>query len=175
MSWRGVQQASALAGVRANIFVKGNAPEVLSRTLRFGATGTLSWLEGETIVIGTATDPYQPAERRFRVTRGILEVIAEHPGLSVVIITKGPLITRDIDVSRGSIATQSFPSTCSLITLDRDLARRIEPRIAHAGVESARFGATAGSGIDAGINCMPVLPGITDNPSDLEGAGEAGV
>jgi len=70
-----------------NIFVKRNAPEVLSRTLRFGSDRHLKLLQGESIVIGTATDPYQPAERRFRVTRGILEVLAEHPGLSVVIIT----------------------------------------------------------------------------------------
>ena len=53
---------------------------------------------GETIVIGTATDPFQPAERRFRITRSVLEVLADHPGLSICIITKSPLITRDIDV-----------------------------------------------------------------------------
>src|SRR6476619_5024954 len=71
-----------------NIFVKQNAPEVLSRTLRHGSDKHLALLAGETIVIGTATDPYQPAERRFRITRGILEVLAGHPGLSVTIITK---------------------------------------------------------------------------------------
>ncbi|OLE14908.1 MAG: hypothetical protein AUG20_03720 [Gemmatimonas sp. 13_1_20CM_3_60_15] len=63
-----------------NIFVKKNAPEILSRTLRFGSDRHLRLLQGETIVIGTATDPYQPAERRFRITRGILEVLAEQLG-----------------------------------------------------------------------------------------------
>jgi len=111
-----------------NIFVKRNAPEVLSRTLRFGSDRHLKLLDGETIVIGTATDPYQPAERRFRVTRGILEVLAEHPGLSVVIITKSPLITRDIDLLSRINRLSHLTIHISLITLDRELARRIEPR-----------------------------------------------
>ncbi|HST07702.1 MAG TPA: radical SAM protein [Gemmatimonadaceae bacterium] len=151
-----------------NIFVKKNAPEVLSRTLRFGSDRHLKLLAGETIVIGTATDPYQPAERRFRVTRGILEVIAEHPGLSVSIISKSPLITRDIDVLSRINRISRLSIHISLITLNRDLARRIEPR---APTPESRVRALARlreAGIDAGINCMPVLPGITDNPSDLE-------
>src|SRR5213082_50465 len=111
-----------------NIFVKRNEPEVLSRTLRFGSDRHLKLLEGEAIVIGTATDPYQPAERRFRVTRGILEVIAEHPGLSVTIITKSPLVTRDIDVLSRINRISDLSIHISLITLDRELARRIEPR-----------------------------------------------
>jgi DNA repair photolyase len=151
-----------------NIFVKRNAPEVLSRTLRFGSDRHLKLLQGETIVIGTATDPYQPAERRFRVTRGILEVLAEHPGLSVVIITKSPLITRDIDLLSRINRLSDLAVHISLITLDRDLARRIEPR---APTPESRVRALARlreAGIDVGINCMPVLPGITDNPSDLE-------
>ncbi|HEV7387745.1 MAG TPA: radical SAM protein [Gemmatimonadaceae bacterium] len=151
-----------------NIFVKKNAPEVLSRTLRFGSDKHLKLLAGETIVIGTATDPYQPAERRFRVTRGILEVLAEHPGLSVTIITKSPLVTRDIDLLSRINRVSDLSIHISLITLNRDLARRIEPR---APTPEARVRALARlreAGIEAGINCMPVLPGITDNPSDLE-------
>ena len=151
-----------------NIFVKKNAPEILSRTLRFGSDRHLKLLEGETIVIGTATDPYQPAERRFRVTRGILEVIADHPGLSVCVITKSPLITRDIDLLSRISRHSDLSIHISLITLNRELARRIEPR---APTPEARVRALARlreAGIDAGINCMPVLPGITDNPSDLE-------
>src|SRR5216117_861070 len=61
-----------------NIFVKKNAAEVLKRTLRFGSEKHLDLLKGDSMVIGTATDPYQPAERRFRITRGILEVLADH-------------------------------------------------------------------------------------------------
>jgi DNA repair photolyase len=151
-----------------NIFVKGNAPEVLSRTLRFGSDRHLKLLDGESIVIGTATDPYQPAERKFRVTRGILEVLAEHPGLSVSIITKSPLITRDIDVLSRINRISDLSIHISLITLDRELARRIEPRSPTPESRIRALSRLREAGIDAGINCMPVLPGITDNPSDLE-------
>src|SRR6476661_4265104 len=151
-----------------NIFVKRNAPEVLSRTLRFGSDRHLKLLDGETIVIGTATDPYQPAERRFRITRGILEVLAEHPGLSVTIITKSPLITRDIDLLSRINRISDLSIHISLITLNRDLARRIEPRAPTPEARVRALSRLREAGIEAGINCMPVLPGITDNPSDLE-------
>src|SRR5260221_5292677 len=151
-----------------NIFVKRNAPEILSRTLRFGSDRHLKLLAGETIVIGTATDPYQPAERRFRVTRGILDVLAEHPGLSVVIITKSPLITRDIDLLSRINRLSHLTVHISLITLDRELARRIEPRSPTPESRVRALTRLREAGIDAGINCMPVLPGITDNPSDLD-------
>src|SRR5437868_9023142 len=151
-----------------NIFVKKNAGEVLSRTLRFGSDRHLKLLDGETIVIGTATDPYQPAERRFRVTRGILEVLSEHPGLSVTIITKSPLIARDIDVLSRINRISELMIHISLITLDRELARRIEPRAPTPEARVRALTRLREAGIDVGINCMPVLPGITDNPSDLE-------
>jgi DNA repair photolyase len=150
------------------IFVKENAPDVLRRTLRHGSDKHLNLLKGEGIGIGTATDPYQPAERRFRITRGILEVFAEHEGLSLWIITKSPLVTRDIDLLRRIQRHNDISVHISLITLDRDLARRIEPR---APTPDARLRALARlreNGITAGINVMPVLPGITDRPDQLE-------
>jgi len=151
-----------------NIFVKQNAPEVLARTLRQGSDKHLSLLKGDAIVIGTATDPYQPAERRFRVTRQILEVLAEHPGLKVVIISKSPLITRDIDVLSRINRHSDLSIHISLITLNRDLARKLEPRSPTPEARVRALSRLREAGIDAGINCMPVLPGITDNPSDLE-------
>jgi len=123
---------------------------------------------GEALVIGTATDPYQPAERRFRLTRGVLEVLAEHPGLRIVVITKSPLITRDVDVLARIARHSTLSIHLSLITLDRDLARRLEPR---APTPEARLRALArlrGVGLDVGINVMPVLPGITDGPAGLD-------
>ena len=150
------------------IFVKENAPEVLRRALRYGSDKHLNLLRGEGIGIGTATDPYQPAERRFRITRGILEVLAEHEGLSAWIITKSPLVTRDIDVLRRIARNNRISVHISLISIDRDLARRLEPR---APTPEARLRALArlrDSGIEAGINVMPVLPGITDRPDQLE-------
>lgn len=151
-----------------NIFVKQNAPEVLARTLRHGSDKHLALLKGETIVIGTATDPYQPAERKFRITRRILEVLADHPGLKVSIISKSPLITRDIDVLSRINRHSELHIHLSLITLRRDLARRLEPRSPTPESRVRALARLREAGIDAGINCMPVLPGITDNPSDLE-------
>jgi len=150
------------------IFVKQNAADVLRRTLRHGSEKHLALLKGETIVIGTATDPFQPAERRFRITRSVLEVLAEHAGLSVCIITKSPLITRDIDVLKRINRNSSLTIHLSLISTDRELARRIEPR---APTPEARLRALARlreADIETGINVMPVLPAITDAPDALE-------
>jgi DNA repair photolyase len=160
------------------IFVKQNAPEVLARTLRHGSDKHLRLIQGETVLIGTATDPYQPAERRYRVTRGILEVLAEHPGMDIVIISKSALVTRDVDVLRRIARRSSLSVHLSLITLDRELARRLEPRAPTPEARLRALSRLRESGIDAGINCMPVLPGITDDPRALEAlvkrAAEAG-
>src|SRR6185295_1331096 len=102
-------------------------------------------------------------------TRGILETLAEHAHLRVGIITKSPLITRDADVLSRLIAHGSRLSiSISLITVNRDLARRLEPR---APTPEARLRAVRRlreAGLDVGVNCMPVLPGITDDPKDLD-------
>ena len=150
------------------ILVKENAHLVLQKTLRTGSDRHLALIAGESITIGTATDPYQPAERRFRVTRQILQVIAEHPGLVCRIITKSPLVTRDIDVLKRINRHSRINIHVSLITTDRDLARRIEPR---APTPDARLRAVkrlSDAGIDVGVNVMPILPGITDGPAMLD-------
>jgi DNA repair photolyase len=148
------------------IFVKEDAPALLRRALR--SPRRLAGLRAEGVVIGTATDPYQPAERRFRLTRGILEVLAEHGKLRVTIITKSPLITRDVDLLTQLSLRSRLSVHMSLITVDRDLARRLEPR---APTPDARLRAMArlrGHGIEVGVNVMPVLPGITDGPAALD-------
>jgi DNA repair photolyase len=148
------------------IFVKREAGVVLSRELRRPAR--MRALRSETVVIGTATDPYQPAERRFRITRGVLETLAERRGLSVTIITKSPLVTRDVDVLMRIASVSRLSVHVSLITTDRELARRLEPR---APTPEARLRAIArlrAHGIEVGVNVMPVLPGITDAPQLLE-------
>ena len=148
------------------IFVKREAGALLRRELRRPAR--LEALSRETVVIGTATDPYQPAERRFRITRGVLEALAEHSGLSVTIITKSPLVTRDVDLLLRIAARSRLSVHVSLITADRELARRLEPR---APTPEARLRAIArlrSHGIEVGVNVMPVLPGITDAPHLLD-------
>jgi DNA repair photolyase len=124
--------------------------------------------KGETVVIGTATDPYQPAERHYRVTRGILEVLAEEQGLSIVIITKSAIITRDVDLLAQLSNRSALTIHLSLITLDRELARRIEPRAPTPEARVRALERLADAGIDVGINIMPVLPGITDRPAMLD-------
>ncbi len=166
-----VHDASAMPpwlAFERRIFVKHNAPARLRQSLRQGSARHVGLVRGEALVIGTATDPYQPAERRFRLTRGVLEVLAEHPGLRIVVITKSPLITRDVDVLTRITRHSTLSIHLSLITLDRELARRLEPR---APTPEARLRALArlrGAGLDVGINVMPVLPGITDGATGLD-------
>jgi DNA repair photolyase len=150
------------------IFVKQNAAGVLRGALRHGSEKHGALIDGDTIVIGTATDPYQPAERRFRVTRSVLEVLAEHPGLSISIISKSPLITRDIDLLTRIARHSTLAIHISLITVDRDLARLIEPRAPTPEARLRGLGRLIAHGLDAGINVMPVLPGITDAPEQLD-------
>jgi DNA repair photolyase len=113
-------------------------------------------------VIGTATDPYQPAERRYRITRALLAVLADVPGLTVGIITKSPLVTRDIDVLRRLADRSRLTIHLSLITVDAALARRLEPRSPTPAARLRALARLREAGLDAGVYCMPVLPGITD-------------
>lgn len=149
------------------IFVKRNAAEVLRQTLRDRGSAAGAVQRGEPIVIGTATDPYQPAERTFRVTRGILEVLAEARRLSIGIITKSPLITRDVDLLARIARRSTLTVHLSLITLDRDLARRLEPRSPTPESRLRALRRLSEAGIETGVNVMPVLPGITDRPDAL--------
>src|SRR5688572_15184728 len=124
--------------------------------------------KNETVVIGTATDPYQPAERTYRVTRSLLEVLAGEKGMSVCIITKSALVTRDIDLLAEIANRSRLTIHLSLITLDRELARRIEPRAPTPEARVRALERLAAANIDVGINVMPVLPGITDRPAMLD-------
>jgi DNA repair photolyase len=148
------------------IFVKRDAGALVRRALARPAL--LAGIQRDGVVIGTATDPYQPAERRFRLTRGVLEALAEHPGLTITIITKSPLVTRDLDLLTRIAARSRITVHVSLITVDRELARRLEPR---APTPEARLRAIArlrARGIEVGVNVMPVLPGITDAPEMID-------
>lgn len=149
------------------IFVKRNAAQVLRRTLQGKHKSSGAVQRAEPIVLGTATDPYQPAERHFRVTRELLEVLAEARRLRLVIITKSPLITRDLPVLARIAQRSRLTIHLSLITLDRELARRVEPRAPTPEARLRALRRLAAAGLDVGVNIMPVLPGITDRPDAL--------
>jgi len=149
------------------IFVKHNAAQVLRRTLQGRRKSLGAVRHAEPIVIGTATDPYQPAERHFHITRDLLEVLAEVRRLRLVIITKSPLISRDVDLLARIARHSRLTIHLSLITLDRDLARRMEPRAPTPEARLRALRRLTHAGIDVGINIMPVLPGITDRPDAL--------
>ena len=118
------------------------------------------------IAIGTATDPYQPAEGRYRLTRRCLEVLAAVAN-PFTIVTRGPLIVRDVDVlaaaSRRAHVTVSF----SVPTLDEDVWRRTEPNTAPPRQRLRALSTLRDAGIDAGVAVAPVLPGISDGRQQL--------
>jgi len=123
---------------------------------------------GQTVVIGTATDPYQPAERRFRITRAVLDRLARCEELSVGIITKSPLVARDIDVLRRLQERNALEVYVSLITVDVGLIRTLEARSPLPAVRLRALARLTAAGINAGLIVAPVLPGITDDVPRLE-------
>ncbi len=145
------------------ILVKQNAAQRVREALR----STRSPKAGDKLVIGTATDPYQPAERHQGITRSVLEALGDVRGLSITVITKSPLVTRDVDLLARLTVRNRVTIHISLITLDRELARRIEPRAPTPDSRLRAVRRLSDAGIDVGVNCMPVLPGITDHPHDL--------
>ncbi len=150
------------------ILVKTAAAAVLKRTL-FPAR-----LAGATLVIGTATDPYQPAERRFRLTREILEALLGWRGLTLGIITKSPLILRDLPLLQQLAERHELSVNISLASMNGALLRRIEARspAPHARIRALK-GLTDG-GIHAGLLVAPIVPGITDSREALDAIMAAG-
>ena len=125
------------------------------------------------IAIGTATDPYQPAEREHGVTRACLEELAKREGLSISIITKSNQIVRDIDVLTKIAARSSLQIDITVTTMRVKLARMLEPRAPRPDLRLEAIRELRGAGIAAGVLAMPVLPGITDGESDMDALARA--
>ncbi|HEY7406187.1 MAG TPA: radical SAM protein [Candidatus Angelobacter sp.] len=124
--------------------------------------------DGQSIAIGTATDPYQPAERKFGITRAIMEEFAQHQGLSLGLVTKSDLILRDLDLLQAIARKNRFSIHVTVTTTRTDLARVLEPRAPRPDLRLKAAKTLVEAGIHTSINCAPVLPGITDSPADLE-------
>jgi DNA repair photolyase len=153
------------------IFVKQHAAALLRSELK-------KVKHGEQISIGTATDPYQPAERRFEITRAILEELALHSGLEIGIVTKSNLVLRDAAILRTIAEHNRIFVNLTVTTVDIELARKLEPRAPRPDLRLEAVRQLNLAGVNSGVGCAPVLPEITDHPRDLEAlvkaAGEAG-
>jgi len=158
---------SAWDAFEHEILVKHSAPEVLLRTLEPGK------LAGTELVIGTATDPYQPAERRFLLTRRLLEALLLHRGLSIGIITKSPLVTRDLDLLTSLSARHELSVNISLASMDPALLRRLEARTPAPHARIRALARLTRAGIRAGLLIAPILPGISDSWASLAALMEA--
>src|SRR5262249_38363943 len=123
---------------------------------------------GQSIAIGTATDPYQPAEKKFGVTRAIMEEFARHRGFSLGLVTKSDLIVRDLDLLQAIARHNRLSIHVTVTTTRTSLARILEPRAPRPDLRLKAVRRLVQAGIYTSINCAPVLPGITDSPADLE-------
>jgi DNA repair photolyase len=153
----------------SKILVKLRAPELLRAEL-----SAPKW-QPQPIAMSGATDCYQPAERRFRLTRRCLEVCAElrHP---IFIITKNALVTRDIDVLQELARYRCIAVHLSVTTLDSDLGGKMEPRASRPAARLRAIRELSAAGIPVGVMVAPTIPGLTDQemPAILEAAAEAG-
>jgi DNA repair photolyase len=143
------------------IFVKVNAPAVLR-----GELARRGWRR-ELVAVGTATDPYQPIEGRYRLTRGVLEALAE-ARTPASVVTKGPMVIRDRDVL-ATLRDRAAATVCvSLTTLDVDRWRRLEPGTAAPRQRLRAVAALAAAGITVGVLLAPIVPGLTTDRENLE-------
>ena len=141
----------------ASIRIKTNVAEVLRREL-----ARKGW-KGELVAIGAATDPYQPAEGHYRLTRGCLQVLAEAHN-PFAIITRGPMIVRDVDVLAEAARWAKVSVTFSVPTLDPEIWRTTEPNTPPPHQRLRALRVLRDAGIDAGVGMAPILPGLSDKP-----------
>lgn len=148
------------------IFIKQNAAWLLEQELRrMERRGTIH----EEIALGTATDPWQPIERRERVTRSLLEVLARRDGLRMGAVTKSSLIERDIDLLQEIDRRSQLVVHITITTADTELARRLEPRAPRPDLRFRTVRRLREAGLHVGVLNSPLLPGITDTPKAVDG------
>jgi DNA repair photolyase len=150
------------------IVVKVNAPEVLRREL-----SAKRW-KGEHIAMGTNTDPYQRAEGRYRLMRGILAALSDHRN-PFSILTKGTLILRDVDLLQRAAEVAPVSAAFSIGTLDEAVWRESEPGTPHPRARIDAIRTLTEAGIPTGVLMAPILPGISDRPEQLREVVEAAI
>jgi len=153
------------------IFVKQHPAELLARDVERKYSYQRAGAEDgrpEHIAIGTATDPYQPAEKEYKVTRACLEELAKREGLSVSVITKSNQIVRDIDVLQRIAARSELSLNITVTTLRTRLARLLEPRAPRPDLRIDAIRQLKAAGLRVGVSASPLIPGLTDREGDLE-------
>ena len=160
---------SAGLDFESKIMVKTDAPELLRMELE-----SPRW-KPQTLVLSGVTDPYQPIEKKLRITRKCLEVLAKFRN-PVAIITKNRLVTRDIDLLRELAGCNAVAVNISVTSLDPKLQRVLEPRTSSPGARLDTIRQLRATGIPAGVMVAPIIPGLTDHevPKILEACAEAG-
>jgi DNA repair photolyase len=144
----------------SSVRVKINIADILRREL-----ARKSWA-GELVAIGAATDPYQPAEGRYKLTRGCLEVLSDARN-PISIITRGPMIVRDLDVLTTAATRADVSVTFSVPTLDQKIWRYTEPHTAPPRQRLRALRTLVDAGINASVGVAPILPGLSDDPELL--------
>jgi len=148
------------------IFAKSASAHLLAQELR-------RLDHREQIALGTATDPYQPAERRYGRTREILEVFARERGRRLGIVTKSDLVTRDIDILKEVARRNVLSIHVTITTLDERLARLLEPRAPRPALRVEAVGKLSRAGLAVGVTAKPILPALTDGERALDRLGKA--
>ena len=164
------------ADFERKIFVKQDAGPLLAYDVAHKysyASKSSGGQQPEHIAIGTATDPYQPAEREYGVTRACLEELAKREGLSVSVTTKSNQIVSDIDVLRRIAARSALYLNITVTTLRPRLARLLEPRAPRPDLRLAAVKQLREAGLAVGVFASPLLPGITDREGELEAVAAA--
>src|SRR5438067_4475509 len=159
---------SAGTDFETKIVVKINAPEVLRAQLR-----SRRW-HGDHIAMGTATDPYQRAEGRYQLMRGIITALIDYRN-PFSILTKGTLILRDLDLLTEAAKVTDVSTAFSIGTFDEDAWRASEPGTPHPRARMEAVAALNDAGIPCGVMLAPILPGITDAPEKMRAVVEAAI
>jgi DNA repair photolyase len=148
------------------LFIKTNIVDVLARELNRPG------MQGEHITLGTATDPYQPVEGRYRLTRGALGLLREHAN-PMSLLTKSPMIVRDADLLADLTRVASADVYFSITTVDLDLWRTVEPGTANPFHRLRAMRTLRAAGVRAGVMMAPILPGLTDSAASIEAVAAA--
>jgi DNA repair photolyase len=147
-----------------SVEIKKNFVEELRKQLRRRPEGS--------VAIGTATDPYQPIEGKYRLTRRCLEALVDYP-MPTSIVTKGPLVVRDIDVLKKLDERTDLTVYFSVPCVDEEIVRKTDPGTAPPRQRLRALRMLREAGLDAAVLCMPVLPGISDSEKSLDAAARA--